>query len=85
MSQNKSLKEARVRLDRKRAAYHALFSTPNGKVVLEDLRAAFGQSTLKKGTDGLDPYASIASAGSREVVLYIEFMMKESDSNATTE
>lgn len=75
--------QAKERLLKKKAAYQAFFNTPNGKIILEDLNLAFGQSTLRKGSQGCDPYASIAAAGSREVVLYIEYMLKESDSNAS--
>ncbi len=69
--------EARKHYQRKAAAFERLFNTPDGKFVLEKLEEQFGGTTLKKTPDGLiDPNASIAAAGCREVLLYIQMMRK---------
>jgi len=48
--------------------YKQLFSTPNGKKVLEDLKDTFCERTsIVPG----DPYMTHANEGAREVVLYI--------------
>lgn len=69
-------KEEYLELQKKRAAaYHSVFSGPNAKVVLEDLNRQFNGTTLKKVNDVIDPNASIAAAGCREVLLYIDNMV----------
>lgn len=57
------------------ATYHRFWNTPDGQIVWNDLMEMFNADTLIKGKDGiLDPNASIAAAGSRKVLLYIEGM-----------
>jgi hypothetical protein len=76
--------EQKERLRKKAGAYHKLFTGPNAKYVLEDLNNQFNRGCLRKSPDGsIDPNASIAAAGSREVLLYIDDMMRIAD--ATTE
>ena len=57
---------------RKLRAYKAVFTSPNGEEVLNDLRRQFGGTTLRKVDGRVDEFSSIAAAGCREVVLYIE-------------
>jgi len=57
-------------------AFERLFSSPDGIAVLEDLEYRFNGTTLKKKEGVIDPYASIAQAGCREVLLYIQQMRK---------
>ena len=66
--------EAKQMVARKARAYHEVFNGPNAETVLKDLNRLFGQTTLKKENGVIDPYASIAAAGCREVLLYIEQM-----------
>jgi hypothetical protein len=63
-------------LRKKLLAYKEVFSTPNGQIVLEDLKSQFDGTTLQKKDGVIDVHASIAAAGCREVVLYIEQMMR---------
>ena len=57
------------------AVYDRFWNSPDGQIVWADLIALFNNTTLRKGKDGnIDPNASIAAAGSREVLLYIEGM-----------
>lgn len=71
-----------------RSAYQRLFKSPDAQLVMEDLYLQFNGTTLKSypkydsGPKVIDPYASIAAAGCREVLLYIELMMRER--NATS-
>ena len=66
-------KEQLLEVVRKKSKlYHTLFSSPNGKKVLADLEKQFGGTTLKKVDKVIDPHASIAAAGAREVILYIK-------------
>ena len=68
--------EFKAKRIKKAKAYHAVFSGPNAKVVLEDLMAQFGRTTLRKDNNGrIDPNASLAAAGCREVLLYIDEMV----------
>ncbi len=57
-----------------RRAYHTLFSSPDAELVMEDLEYRFNKSTLKKVDKVIDPNASLAAAGAREVLLYIQLM-----------
>lgn len=68
--------KARDIIKRKYASYKNLFATPDGKAVLEDLERQFGGTTLRKNNGVIDPNASIAAAGCREVLLYIENIIK---------
>jgi len=56
------------------AAYHDLFESPLGKIVLDDLgKACFrDETTFFPG----DPYVSAAQEGRRSVYLRIQRMMK---------
>lgn len=58
------------------AMYERVFSSPDGKKVLDDLCVRFNGTTLKKNEGVIDPHASIAAAGCREVLLYIDLMRK---------
>lgn len=59
------------------ATFDRVFSSPDGKKVLEVLEREFNGTTLKRAKDGtIDPHASIAAAGCREVLLYIDFKRK---------
>ena len=66
-----------------RRAYFNLFNTPDAKLVLDDLDVRFNRSTLRRVNKLIDPNASLAAAGAREVLLYIDLMMR--DKNATSE
>ena len=57
-------------------AFERLFSSPDGIAVLEDLDYRFNGTTLKKRDGLIDPNATIAAAGCREVLLYIQQMRK---------
>jgi len=67
-----------------KTAYYRLFTSPEAEVVLLDLNHQFNRTTLRINSGRIDPYDSIAAAGSREVLLYIDTML-EKESNATTE
>lgn len=66
-------------IEQRMRAYQAIFTSPNGQTVLDDLRSQFGGTTLRKSDGVIDVNASIAAAGCREVVLYIEQMMRISE------
>lgn len=56
--------------------YAALFATPQGQAVLQDLEDQFfNRTSLVRG----DPYMTHANEGAREVVLYIKHMTEERD------
>ena len=61
--------------------YHSLFSTKEGAALLEDLERLFaGHSILKKDPTGkIDAEATIASAGSYEVISYIKRQITNGD------
>lgn len=68
-------------LDQKevRREYRDLFASHAGQIVLQDLEAMFSDSTtlrVNKISGGTDPYASVAAAGGREVIIYIKRMMQ---------
>ena len=56
------------------ALYERVFSSPDGKAVLQHLESVFNGTTLKKVDGRVDRDASMAKAGSREVLLYIQLM-----------
>jgi hypothetical protein len=71
-----------------RSAYQRLFNSPDAQLVMADLYLQFNGTTLKyyrnpvgptqkQGDRVIDPTASIAAAGCREVLLYIELMTRE--------
>ena len=76
---NDKIKEAQRLTAERRRAYVNLFYSPNGKVVLEDLDKQFNRTTLRKVDGVIDPNASIAAAGCREVLLYIDEMMRNNN------
>jgi hypothetical protein len=78
----KTVEEVRKQQTVLRAAYQRLFNSPDAELVMKDLYQRFNGTTLKHHERVIDPYASIAAAGCREVLLYIELMMR--DKNATT-
>jgi hypothetical protein len=57
--------------------YTRVFNSPDGEALLDDLEMRFGGTTLKKVNGTIDPNASIAAAGCREVLIYINLMRKE--------
>jgi hypothetical protein len=69
-----SKEKAQELLAEKAIAYRRVFDSPDGKKLLDDLQRQFGGTTLKKAPDGtIDSNASLASAGAREVILYIDY------------
>ncbi|GAG20359.1 unnamed protein product [marine sediment metagenome] len=60
-------------------AYQRCFTQPDGEFVMEDLYQKFNGTTLKHKDGVIDPYASIAAGGCREVLLYIEQLMRVND------
>lgn len=72
--------ELQKNIARKAKAYQQVFSGENAKIVLDDLNRHFNHSTLKKANDGhIDPHATIAAAGGREVLLYIDDQLRIND------
>jgi hypothetical protein len=65
-----------------RRAYRTLFLSPDAERVMADLYKKFNGTTIRVVDGRMDTHASDAAAGAREVLLYIEFMMREK--NATT-
>jgi hypothetical protein len=67
------MKKINEKMEQEAALFERVFSSPDGKKVLAILEREFNGTTLKKSKDGLiDPHASIAAAGCREVLLYIQ-------------
>ena len=71
------------------AAYHRAFETTEGKLVLEDLRRAFGTSypAFRADAQGrFDPIHAAIRDGQRQVLLHIELILSntepEGDGNA---
>ena len=62
-----------------KACYARWVESPDAKPCLDDLNTRFNGTTLKKSkVDGkIDPNASIAAAGGREVLLYIDQMTRK--------
>jgi hypothetical protein len=71
------LEKARAKLAKRTAAYSKVFASPDGQEILKDLEFRFNGTTLKKKDGLIDPHASIAAAGCREVLLYIDQMRKQ--------
>ena len=63
-------------LHEKLLAYRNVFASPEGQVVLEDLKYYFDRSLFIKVDGVIDPNAVIAMAGSLEVILHIEQRMR---------
>jgi hypothetical protein len=60
-----------------RSAYQRMFNSPNAELPMKDLYKQFNGTTLKHHEGLIDPYASVAAGGCREVLLYIELMTRE--------
>jgi hypothetical protein len=67
-----------------KSAYAELFTGLAAEVVLKDLNSRFNGTALRKVNGLIDANATVAAAGCREVLLYIDYMM-ETDNDATTE
>jgi hypothetical protein len=78
----KTIEEVRKQQTVLRAAYHRWVNSPDAVLPMEDLYQRFNGTTLKHHEGLIDPYASLAAGGCREVLLYIELMTR--DKNATT-
>jgi hypothetical protein len=67
-----------------RSAYQRLFNSPDAKLPMEDLYYRFNDSARKNPHKFTDMNVLFSfNAGGRDVLLYIESMMRER--NATTE
>jgi hypothetical protein len=65
---------------RKLALYHRVFTSADGKEILEDLDAVYPETTLRKDEGGrIDEFASIAAAGSREPIIHIKYLVRKAD------
>ena len=72
MAQQKQLDEVKAEILKKMVAYRHVFRSPEGKVVLADLKAKFDQScTVKLRGDDVLPYGTVAASGARDVYLHI--------------
>ena len=77
MSNEKRIRELRRDLQKKSVPFHNVFSSPEGQEVL---------SVLKEEYDGLnvvgqDEYVTVVRAAQRDVVRYIETMIKLREEN----
>ena len=68
--------KAREQLHQKNTAYKHVFTSPDGKIVLEDLVSAFGGNTLKKNMGSIDEAGTLAASGAREVLIHIQTRIK---------
>ena len=66
------LEELRGKALKKVACYQRVFKTPDGKKVLEDLKAAFEQELNVPG----DPFQTHVRVGNYEVIQYIKQIME---------
>lgn len=67
--------EAKKKLLAQAALFDRVFSSPDGKAVLDELERQFDGTCLKKDKEGrIDPNATLAAAGCREVLLYIKLV-----------
>lgn len=65
-------------IDKLEELYRQVFNTRVGKIILADLEAKYGRSSLQPGPDGtLDPLDLAAREGSRKVLLRLKHMSKE--------
>jgi hypothetical protein len=71
------LREIQAKNAKVSQTFERVFSSPDGKTILEELEFRFNGTTLKKHNGLIDPNASIAAAGCREVLLYINQMRKQ--------
>ena len=60
-----------VESEKIRHAYTNLFNTPDGQIVLNDLKEELTADTLIAANGIIEPYASIAAAGYHKAYLYI--------------
>jgi len=65
----RTLEQVRSYQNKTKKAYAELFKGPMAEIVLKDLNQRFNQTTLKRTNGVIDPNASIAAAGCREVLL----------------
>jgi hypothetical protein len=79
---NRTIEEVQAEQAKIRRAYFHVFASEDAKLVMKDLENKFGGSTLRQIDKKIDVHASIAAAGCREVLLYIQAMMRKPD--ATT-
>lgn len=59
-------------------AYRQIFKSPEGKLVLEDLKRQFGTEMptfIPKQDGGFDPLWAAVRDGQRQVVIHIEYQM----------
>lgn len=68
----KGLPEIRERLERKAQAFRRLFSTPDGKEVLDILKDEFAEGDLFD----VDPCVTAYRLGARDMVVYINQLMR---------
>jgi hypothetical protein len=68
------LQEVQAKNAKLAGAFDRVFTSPDGQAVMADLELRFNHTTLKKHNGVIDPNASIAAAGCREVLLYIQQM-----------
>lgn len=60
-------------------AYHRVFSTPEGELVMEDIRRAFGvhmSAFVSNDRGRFDPIHAAIRDGQRQVILHIESILK---------
>lgn len=70
------LQRVQAKVSKLGGAYDRVFASPDGQAVLQDLEFHFNGTTLRKVNGKIDPHASIAAGGCREVLLHIENMRK---------
>lgn len=63
-------------LRKKAAAYAHLFDGKHAETVLNDLNTKFNASSIKKVDGEVDPNATLIMCGAREVLLYIDYMLR---------
>ena len=76
VSNRQKLDQARSKHLEIAGTFDRVFSSPDGEAILKDLEFRFNGTTLKKHEGLIDPHASIAASGCREVLLYIAQMRK---------
>jgi hypothetical protein len=80
----KEIPEIKAEYRALKQAYRTVLGSPAAQPILDDLAKQFNKTSLKKVEGVLDINASIAAAGAREVLLYIDIMMKELRENNAT-
>lgn len=71
VAQQKQLDEVKAEVLKKMAAYKHTFASPDGKIVLADLKAHFDRSCTVKKSGIVDMPSSVAYSGARDVYLHI--------------